>query len=183
MRILVADDHGLFREGICSLLTERHPDYEIHCATSFSEVESAVTGERPFRLLLLDLNMPGMHGLESILRLQTQCSETPILIVSADETPATIHRCLEAGVAGYLSKSADSQTMQRAIDTVLTGQRYIPEQALDYQPIRLNHRQQQILRCLAEGKSNREIAAELHLSEGTVKQYVSRLLTELDVDN
>ncbi|RME02827.1 MAG: DNA-binding response regulator, partial [Bacteroidetes bacterium] len=183
MRILVADDHGLFREGICSLLAERHPDYEIHCATSFAEVESAITGERPFRLLLLDLNMPGMHGFESILRLQNQCGETPILIVSADETPATIHRCLEAGVAGYLSKSSDSQTMQRAIDTVLNGQRYIPEQAFDYQPIRLNHRQQQILRCLAEGKSNREIAAELHLSEGTVKQYVSRLLTELDVDN
>jgi len=183
MNILIADDHGLFREGLRSLLETAHANYQVECASTYSEIEAAIASRTRYRLILLDLHMPGMRGIESVKYLRESSPDSPILIVSADESPETVHQCLDTGAIGYLTKSSDVETMNEAIVCALAGRKYIPEQALKHRPALLNHRQRQILALLHEGKSNREISEQLGLSEGTVKQYVSRLLTMLDVDN
>ena len=183
MNILIADDHGLFREGMRALLGQIDSSYNIHCVDSFHEAERQLELLENTRLLLVDLNMPGMYGSASIRRLAGKKQGMPILVVSAYESPVVMQACIRAGAAGYLPKSSNTPIMVNAIRQVLNGGSFIPRHALDSQPVKLSARQQQILSQLAKGDSNKQIADTLGLSEGTVKQYVSILLQTLGVDN
>ena len=184
MKLLLADDHGLFRDSMAVWLKQLGAQVEIVFANSFDSVSAAVD-KHDFELLLLDLGMPGMQGAYSVRKLADRLDGAPLIVVSADENPLTIQSCLEAGAAGYVTKSSEGETILQAARTVLEGNTYVPSglyrQASSQ--TEFTERQMQLLALLADGKSNREIAEAMSLSEGTVKQYVTRVLRQLDVDN
>jgi len=186
MTILLADDHELYRDSIklwLETLGGLGDDRRIETAASYAEVVAFLEGNPLPRLLMLDLCMPGMNGVESIQQLLTQWSTVPVLVVSANDDPLVIKGCIEAGAAGFLAKSVSGKTMLQAIRQVLEKNNYIPNRAMDTGLPHFSHKQMEILHILAEGCSNRDIARRAHLSEGTVKQYLSNIMQKLDVEN
>ena len=166
-------------------LKQLDADLEIEFAGNAPEVEAAL-GEKRFDLVILDLGMPGMQGAYSVRKFCKLLGEAPLIVVSADESPLVIHSCIRAGASGYVTKSSEGESILQAVRQVLSGAEYIPLCArLDRGDAlyEFNEKQMQLLGLLAEGLSNREIAAQMHLTEGTVKQYVTRMLRLLEVDN
>jgi len=184
MHILLADDHGLFRDSMRAWLEQLDDDYHIDTASSLAGVLSALESERDFRLLLLDLNMPGMLGTESVRHIVGHSNNTPVIVVSANDNKHAIHACLNAGAAGFVPKSYEGESILAAIRLVLSGGTFIPQGiGLSGAGPNFSQKQLQIMRLIAKGASNRDIASELYLAEGTVKQYISDILNKLGVDN
>ncbi len=185
MKFLIADDHGLFRDSLAVWLQRIGGDIRIRLAGGLDMVTELLDQEGEFDLVMLDLGMPGMRGASSIRQLCARNPATPFIVVSADESPLTIRCCLEAGARGYVTKSSEGDTILDAARKVLAGGHHIPPAAarqFTQQP-EFTERQMHLLSLLARGLSNRDIARQMHLSEGTVKQYVSKILRILDVDN
>lgn len=202
MRIIVADDHTLFREGLCFLLQELGDDAEIIETNDFAETVETVRQAPRADLVLLDLLMPDMDSFTGLRNLRAVAPSVPIVVISARDDRQTIRRVMQSGAAGFISKSASSQIMLKSIHQVLDGLKIFPE-ALDAslagsvrfaatarerydrreaQPA-LTRRQKDVLRLLGEGKSNKEIARELDLAEGTIKVHVTAILRALNVAN
>ena len=123
---VVADDHPLVLEGVKGVLQDLEPDAEILTATSYPDLLDVLSKDIDFSLVVADLNMPGMSGLDGIKAVQAKRPEVPVLIMSATENPKAIHKTIECGVAGYMFKSFSPQQMQDAIDTVFKGDTFIP---------------------------------------------------------
>ncbi len=184
LTILLADDHGLFRDSMAAWLSQRLPGAAFRFASDLGGTIRQL--DESVSLVMVDLDMPGMNGAASIVRLRRLGRSTPLLVVSANNDRATVEACLEAGADGYLTKSSESGEILKAVKAVLAGHSYRPRDAAgpgDPLVEHLSRRQIELLGLLAEGLSNRQIAERMHLSEGTVKQYVSQLLQILDVDN
>jgi len=182
MKFIIADDHGLFRDSMAVWLKQLDEAIDIAFATSFEEADR-LASDANIDLIMLDLGMPGMQGAYSVRKL---CQHgIPVVVVSADENPLTIRSCLEAGARGYVTKSSEGEIILDAVKQVLAGGNYIPRTALHQftEHPDFSKKQMQLLACLAEGMSNRDIAQQMSLTEGTVKQYVSRMLRLLGVDN
>jgi len=183
LTILLADDHGLFRESVKHWLEALDTNYQVETATNRAQVHAALTNGMQPKLMLLDLCMPGMNGVESIRDIHVAWPLIPILVVSANDDPLVIRACIEAGAAGFVSKAGQGEEMLDAIRRTLAGKTYIPSGAMSKTVPRFSDKQMKILHLLAEGRSNKEIAQQAYLTEGTVKQYVSDILSKLDVDN
>lgn len=201
MHILVIDDHGLFREGLIQLLKTFQDDLQFYEATTFSEAFSIIEKESDFQLVLMDLRIPDMNGSDALKVIHQRLPDVPIVIVSGVEDRESILRSINMGATGFIPKSSSSRVMQSALKLVLSGGVYIPpsiihESGLEagesddhgYQTqegrrFNLTVRQKDVLRFLAEGRSNRDIARELNLSESTVKLHVTALLKALNVTN
>jgi len=183
MVFLIADDHDLFLSGLQSLLQDAFPSAQIISVSSLSAVHQELAMPTKFQLVLIDLFMPGMQGAASIRQLTQLSPTTPIIVVSAEDSPLTIQTCLTAGASGYVPKSSESNTIIQAITSVIAGGQFSPPSVRNHPLLNISHRQEEILICIAEGKTNREISEALDITEGTVKQYVSHLLKMLDVDN
>ncbi len=183
MVFLIADDHDLFLSGLQSLLQDAFPNAQIKSVSSLSAVHKELASPTPFQLVLIDLFMPGMQGAASIRQLTQMSPTTPVIVVSAEDSPLTIQTCLTAGASGYVPKSSESDTIIQAITSVIAGGQFSPPSVRNHPLLNISHRQEEILICIAEGKTNREISEALDITEGTVKQYVSSLLKMLDVDN
>ncbi|MDE1147878.1 MAG: response regulator transcription factor [Azospirillaceae bacterium] len=201
MNILIGDDHLLFREGLCRLLTQLSADATFAEAGTFTEAMEYAQGEQEFDLILLDLQMPnwpGFAGIQEICEIQ---AGTPVVIVSASESQSDVRAALDAGASGYIPKSSSVKIMLSALNLVFSGGIYVPPAAIHgegtatssgggassgggggNQPS-LTQRQRDVLRCLREGKSNKQIAYELGLSEGTVKIHVTAVMRSLGVRN
>jgi len=185
MKVLLCDDHELFREGLKQLIQLHHKHADIIEASSMAEIERQ-SELHIYSLVLLDLNMPGLNGVATLSKV-CQLFKAPVLVISADNRAETIQLASKQGIAGYLSKDTDSQTILLAIEKILAGEKYFPQQIIDSGDIigniNLNPRQLEILHRLIDGKSNQEIADTLNLSEGTVRQYVSVIFKFLGVSN
>jgi DNA-binding NarL/FixJ family response regulator len=183
-RILLADDHGLFRAGIADILSRGFPGAELDQAQDLPSVlQRLAAGD--YDLILLDVFMPGMEGAASARQVADAAPTTPVVAVSALEDPAAIRRLMETGIAGFISKSVDHNRFVAGLRGVLeTGTPCIlgaapaPDPALDLSP-----RQRQIMGLIREGLSNQQIAARLAISEGTVKIHVSAILRNLGASN
>lgn len=182
MRLLLADDHGLFRDSMAVWLKQLENNLVIDFSDSLANVNDNLLSAT-YDLVMMDLGMPGMQGAVSIQQICSQLGNTPLLVVSADENPLAIHSCIEAGAAGYVTKSSSGDTILLAARQVLSGARYLPANIPENQPVKLSEKQKQILAYLAEGLSNKDIAKNMCLSEGTIKQYMIKLLRILKVDN
>tara|TARA_R110001606_G_scaffold361754_7_gene515171 strand:- start:67051 stop:67650 length:600 start_codon:yes stop_codon:yes gene_type:complete len=185
VKILLADDHGLFRDSMATWLQQYPESMEIEFAADW---DSLITQLDPkLALVMLDLSMPGMYGPNSICELIKRLPIVPILVVSANDEPLTIKACFDSGASGYITKASDGCEILKAVSIVLNGGTYQPlstsQESHSLSTPTLSNKQIGLLTCLADGLSNREIANQLNLSEGTVKQYVSQLLTLLNVDN
>lgn len=182
MHLLLADDHGLFRDSMAVWLKQLDANMDVDFADSFNNVNKSIQ-QTCYDLVMLDLGMPGMQGAVSIKQICSQLNGTPLLVVSADENPQAIRSCVDAGASGYVMKSASGDAILLAVKQVLSGASYLPVSVQETDTIALSDKQKQILAYLAEGLSNKDIAGKMFLSEGTIKQYITKLLRLLMVDN
>ncbi len=189
LRVLIADDHPLFREAlrhVVSLL-----DREAHCieASSIEQTLALLGVEDGFDLLLLDLGLPGVSGLSGVVGVRAQAAATPVVIVSAWEDPEIVRQAICLGVSGFLPKSADREAMAAGLAKVLSGETWFPmfgEDPAAANPAELESltpRQIMVLHLLGEGKSNKQIAFELSISQETVKIHISAILRKLGVSS
>jgi len=192
-RIVIVDDHPLFRAALRQTLAGG-ADVRVEEAGDLAALSAALEADRDCDLVLLDLNMPGGHGLSGLLLLRAQYPELPVMIISAVEDPKVIARSFELGAAGYLTKSAGPADIRSAIETVLSGELYVPDGiALGHEGdehadlarrlATLTPQQIRVLMMLSDGLMNKQIAFELAISEATVKAHVSSILQKLGVDS
>ena len=178
MKIVVVDDHPIVREGLIAALAR---DFEVVAA--FGSAEELLASRVAADVILLDLELPGMSGVEAIPRLAT-----PVLVLTAYASDEQIDAVLRAGARGYLLKGAALEEIGRAIRMVARGQSYLDPRvasrvaALAHAP-RLSPRERDVLRLLAEGNSNKEIAAALKVTERTVKFHVTSIFNKLGAEN
>lgn len=197
MRVLIADDHPLFREALASVVAEMSAEAVCLDAASFDEAFAAVAEAPDLDLILLDLTMPGAEGLTGLALLRHAAPAIPVVVVSATAERRTVLEALRAGAVGYLPKSTSRSTMITALQMVLAGGVYVPGDVIRAGAAdaledlggdgrigpaglaTLTRKQLQVLECLARGLSNKEIARALSLAEPTVKTHVSALLRKL----
>lgn len=191
MKAILADDHALFRDGFALLLKQLEPQATVLEAASLYEVVYQAERHADTDLVLLDLSMPGMEGIDSVRDLLNRFPDIPVVILSATDSRPLVEALLEIGVAGFIPKSSSSQVMFSALRLVLSGSVYIPPQLLgsaaeiagDGVLSQLTDRQREVLRLLAGGKTNKQISRELELSEGTVKVHLYAVYRVLGVAN
>ncbi len=186
-RLLVVDDHAIVRSGIRRLLSER-PDIEVLEAASGEEAMSAVL-DTPVNLIVLDLNLPGLGGLELLRRLVRAVPKVPILVFSQHAEAIYATKALEAGAQGFVSKNAMPEEFLEAVDAVLGGGVAVEKSIQRDMAIRdvvedaylkpLTERDIEILRLLAAGNSLSEIAAKLGIAYKTVANTLSRIKEKL----
>lgn len=194
MRILIVDDHPLFREGMKALLVGL--DATIDCVEA-ANVGAAVQMESecaPFDLILLDLGLPGLSGLDALAEIKREFEGAPVVVVSGQESPTLVRDAISAGAAGYVPKSTDPSVTLQALRLVIANGTYLPPIAIAgfgtgaTQPggsaqakPQLSPRQLQILRLLLQGQSNKVIARRLDIAEGTVKAHLWAIYQTLGV--
>src|SRR5262245_6703288 len=188
MRILICDDHPLFREGLELVLGQLGPPAEL---TSVGDGEAALARcaeEDGFDLVLLDLGLPGMSGLATLEALRRQHPDVPVVVLSGSESPMHVSIALERGASGFIPKSTRGSVLLEALRCVLAGGVYVPAlldgiaRAEGTRPS-LTERQVEVLRLLARGLTNREIAKVLRITEETAKSHVKHIYNALDVTN
>jgi DNA-binding NarL/FixJ family response regulator len=192
-RIIIVDDHPLFRAALRQTLAAGDPSVVVEEAGDLPALNTALETDRDCDLVLLDLNMPGARGFSGLLLLRAQYPDVPVMIISAVEAGTVIRRAFELGAAGYLSKSVGPAEIRRAIETVLAGEIFVPaganlpaeddQSALMRRLASLTPQQVRVLMMLSDGLMNKQIAYELTISEATVKAHVSAILQKLDVDS
>ncbi len=186
MKIVLADDHSLFREGLRSMLEPAAICYE---ASTLPEMLALLDCHPDTALILMDLKMPGMVDFQGIEEVRRLYFDIPLIVVSMHCEPDVIQAALSHGISGYIPKTHNFESMQRAIDLVLSGTSYVPREALisdngEIPPTKkLTKRQHDIYERLMRGKSNQEIANELCISLSTVKMHVSTVLERVGVKN
>lgn len=199
MKLVIADDHTLFRNGLALLLKSQVPGCEVLEGDSLDAALAQVAAAPDVEMALLDLNMPGMEGVEGIRRFVAAHPGLPAVILTGAEEPQQIQRVLAAGAYGFIPKSSTPAVMVSAIQLVLSGGTYIPPQMLSGAPpvaapaaptvsreraqSLLTERQLQVLRLMAQGKPNKLICRELNIEAGTVKAHIASIFRALDVVN
>ncbi|MTJ79803.1 MAG: response regulator transcription factor [Telmatospirillum sp.] len=200
MKILIADDHELFRDGLRHVLTQLDGTVSIVEASDYPQAIALTQSEPDINIVLLDLGMPGMpwsEGLQSLR--QTLPADVPVIVLSASDDRRHVLQAVNLGAAGFIPKTSSSRVMLSALKLVLSGGGYLPPALLDQggegTPIQmgtpapdnaaafLTPRQREVLTLLGQGKSNKEIARVLQLAEGTVKLHVTAILKALNVNN
>lgn len=188
LRLLIADDHPMFRAALRHALAAIAPGAQIAEVASRSALEAAVAGGEPFDLAMLDLTMPGAMGFSSLVYLRGERPELPVLIVSSDDHPRTIRRAQQFGAAGFVSKSAPAEDLNEAVTAVLAGGLWFPPQQAERNEAdaqlaerlaQLTPQQLRVLMRMADGLLNKQIAYELSLAENTVKIHVTAVLRKL----
>ena len=206
MKFLMADDHELFLKGLEMILNDYNPNIKLISAKNYLEVFSIIEKEKDFNLILTDLAMPGAKWLDAIKKIHAELPETPIIILSAVFDREIVQKTIEIGAAGYIPKTSSNAVILSAVNLVLSGGVYIPPELLkdteqnefdllkqveeipSSQDIQekikiLSPRQIDVLKLISKGKSNKQIAYELGLTEGTVKLHVTAILKILNVYN
>lgn len=195
--VLLVDDHTLFRSGIRSLL-QRHPEFSVvgEAADGFEGIKRALQLQP--QVVLLDLNMPGMSGVETLQLMRQDCPDTAIVMLTVSEDAEDLSVALKAGASGYLLKNIDTEYLTRAIRRAAAGETVVAEamtaklvaqlQSGAAAPVaseldKLTPREREILDCLARGESNKSIARNLELAESTVKIHVQNVLKKLKLSS
>ena len=192
-RILIVDDHPLFREALRHALSTAKSRLEISEADSLNSLTAKLANDDSCDLVLLDLRMPGVQGLSGLIYLRSQYPNIPVVIVSASEEAGIVQKSLDLGASGFIPKSSGSAVIIEAVETVLDGgvwtppwtQREVPVDpeiaAIARRVASLTAQQIRVLMMLKEGLLNKQIAHALDVSEATVKAHVSAILLKLAV--
>jgi len=193
--IVIADDHPLFRDALRQAVCGVLPAATIGEAGTFEELTRLLEQDAEIELILLDLSMPGISGFSGLIYLRAQYPATAVVIVSASDDSATIHRALEFGASGFIPKRFGIDILRDAILKVMGGEVFVPadrdlSSSADPDMTRLRDRlvtltpqQVRVLMMLSEGLLNKQIAYELGVSEATIKAHVSAILQKLGVES
>lgn len=193
MKILVIDDHVLVREGLKQVLRTLDDDVEVFLVGTCAQGFSIALEHHDLDLVLLDYHLPDMNGLDALGILARRHPDVPVLILSGSSNPQIMHQVLQAGAAGYATKTSVSEELLNAVQSVLAGDIYMPPMSSqifdqDYpgpssslNP--LSPKQEQVLSELLAGRSNPDIARLLSISEETVKSHMAAILRHFNVQN
>ena len=189
MKILLIDDHALFRAGLRMLLATIDRDVVILEAATTREALALAEAHPDLRLCLLDLNLKNEHGLRALNRIREAASEVAIVIVSGTEEISTVHACIDAGAMSYIPKSVTPEVLTEALRQVLAGTIFLPPEISGgtdsdeaARPV-LTPRQRDVLRALSRGLPTKSISRELSLSEHTVKEHITTIFRILGARN
>jgi DNA-binding NarL/FixJ family response regulator len=194
-RLLIADDHPLFRGALREAVGGLLEHVEITEAGTFEEVADLLERGGEVDLILLDLAMPGVRGFSGLMYMRAQYPSVPVIVVSANDDPTAIRRCMEFGASGFIPKTLGVEAMRNAIRRVLDGGVWTPPDIdlatgsdtetadLMARMATLTPQQVRVLMMLSEGLLNKQIAYQLGVSEATVKAHVSAILQKLGVES
>jgi DNA-binding NarL/FixJ family response regulator len=194
-RLLIADDHPLFRGALREAVRGLFSGAAVAEAGSFDEVSDVLEHGGDIDLVLLDLSMPGVRGFSGLMYLRAQYPSLPIVVVSANDDPAVIRRCMEFGASGFIPKTLGIEALRAAVARVLQGEVFTPPDVDLTRPsdaettatiaklATLTPQQVRVLMMLSAGLLNKQIAYELGVSEATVKAHVSAILQKLGVES
>ena len=198
IRVLIADDQALFREGLRTLLSTR-PEVDVVGEAANGLEALAMTAKLHPAVVLMDLQMPEMNGVQATIRLRERHPDIPVLVLTTFDDDANLFGALRAGAAGYLLKDVSSETLVAALHAATRGESFLQSTVTgrvvaafarlmeeggvraDALVLPLSPREREILAQLGTGASNKEIADRLNLAEGTVKNHVTNILSKLDV--
>jgi DNA-binding NarL/FixJ family response regulator len=193
--LLIADDHPLFRGALREAVSGLFGNPDVAEAGTFEEVSELLERGGEVDLILLDLSMPGVRGFSGLMYLRAQHPSLPIVVVSANDDPTVIRRCMEFGAAGFIPKTLGIEAIRAAVARVLQGEVWTPPDvdlsrqsdaetaALIARLSTLTPQQVRVLMMLSGGLLNKQIAYELGVSEATVKAHVSAILQKLGVES
>ena len=196
MKLLVVDDQTMVRQGIAALLAQDDPSAIVLEAGDSAEGLALAGQHADLDVVFLDLALPGMGGMAAIVEFGRKRPDVPVIVLTASDDPQKVRQAFELGALGYVPKSANAQTLLAALRLVLSGSAFVPDLLLRDGPssrmsgggsnggrARLTARQAEILDCLRQGLSNKEIGLRLGLSEKTVKAHVTGVLRALGAAN
>ena len=194
-RFIIVDDHPLFRGALSQALGVAFSNSQILEAGSLDELTERLAATAEVDLILLDLTMPGVHGVSGLLYLRAQHPDIPVVIVSASDDTGSIRHCLDCGASGFIPKSQSVESIREAIRRILEGEVWLPpnldlsaapaddNSELISRLATLTPQQVRVLMMLGEGLLNKQIAFKLGVSEATIKAHVSAILQKLGVDS
>ena len=198
MNTLLVDDHALFRDLLEHYFARHLPELNLVLASDFPAGVEAARQLDDLALVLLDFQMPGMHGLSGLSTMLQLVGEVPVALISGVANTSILKAALDAGARGVIPKSLDGAAVVAAVRTILDGGRFVPanlladvnacdaasaETAADNPIASLTRREMQVLSLLTQGLANKQIAYQLNIQEVTVKLYVGRLLRKFNVQN
>lgn len=194
VRLVVVDDHALFRAGLVNLLAQM-PELEVVGEAGDGRQALAEVGEKRPDVVLLDVNMPILGGVETVEALKARNDEARILMLTISKHDADLFGAIAAGADGYLLKSAEPDELRRAIQQVSEGKSVLSPDVTRrvlqmvgsgkdvYSEIGLSKREREVLDCLARGMTTAQVAQDLFISENTVKTHVRHILEKLQASN
>ena len=195
-KILIADDHPLFRDALEQAISHHFGPIEITVCGSFSGLQEQLKSIDEVDLILLDLHMPGAVGFSTLHYLGLSYPQLPVAIISANEKPQTITRAIKLGASGFIPKSSSIESIVLAIEEILQGEIWLPQGNLaELQGVdesseefqgrleQLTPKQFRVLMMLVEGRTNNEIANESFVSIATIKAHLSEIFRKLEVNN
>ncbi|MGB0935817.1 MAG: response regulator [Colwellia sp.] len=193
-KIIIADDHPLFRQALLATLKPSFPTTDWVEAQTIAELEASLQTHSDSDLLLLDLNIPGANGFNTLIHVRSHFSHIPVVVISAHEDAETIEKAMSYGATGFIPKSTPVEEILSAINEVLAGNEWLPS---TYQASTskncpnniadklssLTQQQYKILMMFSQGLLNKQIAYELNVSEATIKAHATAIFRKLDVRN
>ncbi|MCB1614814.1 MAG: response regulator transcription factor [Pseudomonadales bacterium] len=193
-KIIIADDHPLFRNALCQAIKQPFPDITLLECDTISGLERTLDNNLDTDLILLDLQMPGANGFSGVILTRKSFPEIPVIVVSASEDTAIIKRAIDYGASGFIPKSSDLPTISEAIQCVLKGDIWLPiedfeeDQANEEKEFAtrvksLTPQQLRVFMMLTKGLLNKQIAAEINVSEATVRTHMTAIFRKLGVRN
>ena len=201
MKVLIADDHGLYRAGLGLLLKDRLGVEEVIETGTLDEALDLLAHQEGIRLALFDLSMPGMGGPESLGEVKATYPHAYVGVISASEDRANVLKCVSTGLSGYIPKSLPDDEIAKALELMLGGYIFVPPFMIASAPVpppaateaprqqsasqleALTPRQRDVLGYILEGRSNKEIARKLDIAEGTVKIHLAALFGHFGAHN
>ncbi len=193
MKILITDDHALFRDGLKLTLEQLDNKAQIIQAESYIQAEKQLEENSEVALVLVDLDMPDKNWQEGLADLMTKAPQAHFVVISATEDSKVVRQALERGVSGYIPKRSESKIISAALKLVLDGGTYLPPillESLGTSKVpnenkngNLTTRQFEVLQYISKGLSNKQIAYEMGVSEATIKLHINAMLKALNATN
>jgi DNA-binding NarL/FixJ family response regulator len=190
MKCLLVDDHSLIRDALALLIAMQHPQVDLRHATCMADAGRLLAAEPDVGLVLLDLYLADSSGIETLIRVREAAPSARVVVLSADDRAETVLAALDAGAAGFIPKTTESNVLRTAVATVLEGGVYVPSiginaaaasQPFPADSLGLTPRQVDVLRMLVDGQSNKSIARALELAPSTVKTHIEAIFQRLHV--